>query len=130
MKTLFWSELLATIVMLMLNLLGYKLFGLEGLGLSFLGGFIFAYIQTFLIVRFKYSFTYSIDFYKIFSIQLIIAILSLIIIRSENEIPIFLIGIVFIFLSIIFSLWYLDKNTDVLASIKKNYRLNDKKNKK
>ena len=129
-KTLFWSELLATIVMLMLNLLGYKLFGLEGLGLSFLGGFIFAYIQTFLIVRFKYSFTYSIDFYKIFSIQLIIAILSLIIIRSENEIPIFLIGIVFIFLSIIFSLWYLDKNTDVLASIKKNYRLNDKKNKK
>jgi O-antigen/teichoic acid export membrane protein len=129
-KTLFISELSATLVMLVLNLLGYKYFGLEGLGLSFLGAFLFAYIQTFLIVRFKYSFIYSINFYKIFTIQLIIGTVGLIVVRCGNQIWYYLIGVVLIIISLLFSLFYLNRNTDILSIIKKKLKIKDENIKK
>ena len=40
-KTFFWSEFLGNSYLLIFNILGYKFFGLEGMGISFLIGYIF-----------------------------------------------------------------------------------------
>ena len=39
-KTFFWSEIIANSYMLLFNILGYKYFGLTGLGISFLFSYI------------------------------------------------------------------------------------------
>lgn len=117
-KTLFWSEFAATMVMLSLNLLGYRYLGLEGLGISFLIAFIYAYIQTFLVVKYKYTFSYSTDFYVIFLIQLFLGIVSFIIVKITISPWSYISGSIIIMISLFFSLQKLDKRLNFFNTIK------------
>lgn len=121
-KTLFWSELGATSVMLILNLLGYYLLGLEGLGISFFLAYLYAYIQNFLIVKIKYSFSYSHDFYKIFITQLVLGIGSFSVVKFTSGIYLYTFGIIIFIVSLIFSLKILDKKMNILSIIKEKLK--------
>lgn len=60
-----------------LNILGYYLYGLSGLGLSFALGYIIYLVQVFLISRNRYGFSFTGSFLKIFIAQLVMVCLSL-----------------------------------------------------
>jgi len=118
-KTLFWSELASTTLMLVLNLLGYHFLGLEGLGISFLLASIYAYIQTYLIVKYKYKFSYLNDFYIIFVTQLFLGVLSFIIVKFANQPWTYIFGVIIIMISSWFSFKKLDKRLSLMDSIRK-----------
>jgi O-antigen/teichoic acid export membrane protein len=101
-KVFFWVELISSIYVLTLNLLGYKLFGLDGLGISILLGYILSMFHIYLILHIKYKFSFNPEFYKIFVLQLIIGVTSLIVIKIVPDPWSYFMGLLLIF----FSTWY------------------------
>jgi O-antigen/teichoic acid export membrane protein len=67
-KLYFSNELFANIYLLFLNILGYYLFGLTGLGISLVIGYGFYLIQNYLVVKNKYGFNFSSPFLCLFLI--------------------------------------------------------------
>lgn len=121
-KVLFFSELGAILVMLSLNLLGYKFYGLEGLGISFLLAYIYAFIQNFIIVKYKYSFKYSKEFYKFFFIQLFLGILCFLTVKFYSGLWLYLLGGIIILSSSIYSIKILDEKINILNVIVKKIK--------
>lgn len=103
-KVFLWSEVSANIYLLGLNLLGYKLGGLEGLGISFMAGYLFYLIQIFAIIRIKYEFHFDKVFLKIFGIQLTNVILCFIASRYFSGFWLYFAGIALILLTSYYSI--------------------------
>lgn len=122
MKTLFWSELGATSIMLLSNILGYTYYGLEGLGISFLFAYIYAYIQNFLIVKFKYNFSYEKDFYMIFIVQLFLGIIGLLSAKVSTGVWTYILGSIIVIVASIFSLKKLDEKMNIINLIKEKFK--------
>lgn len=112
-KILFWSELSATIVLLIFNVMGYYYFKLEGLGVSFLLSYMYTYFQTYIIVKIKYSYSYSNEFYKLFLIHLILGVLSFILVKSSTQDWSILLRVIVLFISIIYSYNQLNKRLSI-----------------
>lgn len=96
-----------------LNLLGYKYFGLSGLGISFLISYIFFLIQVFLIAKFRYEFGFTNSFYKIFVLQLLLAITCLVAVKLLISPYSYIFGFILIALSSFFSYRELDKRLGI-----------------
>lgn len=120
-QTFFWSEVVANSYLLMFNILGYKYFGLSGLGFSFLIGYIFVLIQVYFIAFYKYEFNFSLTFYKIFGIQLVMGILCFVITFFVSTPLVYILGLPFILISAWYSFRELDKRMD-LKGIINTYR--------
>lgn len=112
-KTLFWTDFLSTLVMLIFNIIGYNCFGLKGLGVSFLGAFIFTFLLTYYVVKFKYSFCYSKEFFKSFLVQLVIGICCLLINKLVPKPLNYFIGLIMIGISAYYSYRELEKVIDL-----------------
>ncbi|NMH88332.1 O-antigen translocase [Flavivirga algicola] len=110
----FWSELIANVYIIIFNLIGYKYLGLNGLGISFLISYIFSLIQIYFIANYKYNFTFNLVFYKIFSFQLILGIISFLIIKFIPTPWAYIMGLPFIFVSC----WYSFKELDNRLNLK------------
>jgi O-antigen/teichoic acid export membrane protein len=117
-KTLFWTNLSSTLVMFVLNVLGYYYYKLDGLGISFLLSYLFAYIQTFIVVKYKYSFKYDSDFIKVFIVCILISLVYFILVHVCNQSITTIIGIILIFLNIAYSIFSLNKRMDIKSIIK------------
>lgn len=120
-KLFFWSELAASVYVLVFNILGYKYFGLTGLGFSFLISYILILIQVYFIANFKYDFSFSSEFYKIFGIQLLLSIICFAITMFVSSFLAYILGLPFILISVWYSFKELDKRMD-LKGIINNYR--------
>jgi len=108
-KLFFWNELVANVYVLGLNLLGYYLKGLDGLGISFMISYVLYLLQVCFLAHNKYGFKFMFEFYKIFGIQFF---LGLICFLSIKFVPIpwaYFIGIPVILLSSWYSFHELDK---------------------
>ena len=81
-KIFFWTELIANIIILGFNILGYYWGGLTGLGISFAVYFLLYLILVYLISRIKFQFEFNKTFLKIFAIQFSIAIIGLLMIKQ------------------------------------------------
>ena len=68
----FWNELIANVYMLALNIAGYYLGGLTGLGISFMVSYLLYFLQVFLLTRYYYGFKFEAQFYKIALIQFVL----------------------------------------------------------
>jgi O-antigen/teichoic acid export membrane protein len=111
-KTFFLSELAAYSYILLLNVVGYKLWGLDGLGISFLISYIIYYFQVFVIAKLKYAFSYERDFYRLFLIQLLLGLVCFILIKVRFTIsPWF--GLIIIITSLAYSFIELNKRIDL-----------------
>lgn len=119
-KLFFLNELLANFYLLFFSLVGYKIWGLNGLGISFLLTYVIYLIQVFFIAKKKYHFSFNKESLKLFTIQFILALLCFFIVRIFNGFYVYLIGTGLIS----FSLWYsfkeLDKRIGIMNIIK-NY---------
>ncbi len=68
------NEIVAKLYMLGFNIIGYATYGLEGLGISFLMGFVLYFGQVYYIAHKKYSFAFTNNFMVIYIIQLFLIV--------------------------------------------------------
>jgi len=123
-KIAFWNEFAANIYILAFNLIGYKYWGLEGIGFSFLISYIFYLLQVFFISKIKYKFGFIPEFYKIFIIQLFLVIGCFIIIKFIGNPYSYFIGSGIIIISSWYSFNELDKRLGlkgVIISLKNKF---------
>lgn len=124
-KTFFWNELITNIYLLCFNIIGYKYFGLMGLGISFLTAYILYAIQVYVILRRKYLFCFSKEFFKIFFFQFALAVACLSTTKIAEKPYTFIIGSFFIIASVYLSYKELDKRLNIKAiftEIKNKFR--------
>jgi O-antigen/teichoic acid export membrane protein len=108
-KVFFWSEIVANAYLLLFNVLGYKYFGLEGLGISFLVSYILVLIQVFIITKIKYSFSFDKVFYKVTILQLLIGLLCFGLMKTLSSPWTYILGSILIIISMLYSLRELEK---------------------
>jgi O-antigen/teichoic acid export membrane protein len=115
------NELFANSYMLLFNILGYRNFGLEGLGISFFIGYVFYFIQVAIITKIRYKFNFDLSFLKIFSVQVLFMIGCFLAVIRLEQLYAYLIGTALIILSSLYSLKELDKRLG-LATIWVSFR--------
>lgn len=121
-KLFFLNELIANSYMLIFNIIGYKLAGLEGLGISFLLGYIVYFIQVFTITKHKYSFSFSSVFYKIAGFQVLICLLCFGIMRLFSSPWTYIFGSALVIISAIYSLKELEKRIKIMEIVLKRLK--------
>lgn len=121
-KVYFWNELVAVIYTLFFNLFFYKLWGLTGMGVSFLLSYFIYWIQQITVCKLRYNYVFSFSFLKILCPQLLIAIICLICSTSDNWLIKYLLGGILIACSIVLSINILKKNVNfsIFKKIKKH----------
>jgi O-antigen/teichoic acid export membrane protein len=120
-KLYFYNELISHAYMLGLNLLGYYFLGLEGLGISFLIAYFLYFIQLLVLAGYFYQFKFTSAFYRIFGVQFLLALLCFILIKFVIIGWAYSLGLLFIFISGLYSVKELDRRLD-LKGILNNYR--------
>jgi O-antigen/teichoic acid export membrane protein len=124
-RLFFWSELIANIYTLILNLLGYYYFGLKGLGISFLAGYLIYLIQVIIIAFKKFEFKIHTGMYIIFCVQLTLTLLSFLpAILLGHKIS-YIIGSVMFLISLFYSYKELDKRLGIrliITNLKIKYK--------
>lgn len=113
-KFYFWCELLANTYMLILNVLGYMFGGLEGLGISFLLGYVFYLIQVYILTKNKYMFSFDYGLIKIFLFQFLLAVLGFLTVKFMVYPFSAYIGLILI----MFSSWYSINELDSRLGLK------------
>lgn len=117
-KLFFWNELFANIYVLALNILGYHLWGLPGMGLSFLAAYFIYLIQVFIVAKIYYDFSFTIEFKKIFLIQLLFAVPCLAVVKLTPSPYQYIFGSGIIVVSVGHALKELDKRLDLRGAVK------------
>jgi O-antigen/teichoic acid export membrane protein len=117
-KIYFFSELFSNIILLVLNILGYKYLGLKGLGISFLISYLISLVQVFLIIKKYFSFSFELEFLKIFTINLILSSLCLLILFFTTNIIAYFLGLLLITISIVYSIFQLNKRVNIRTLFK------------
>ena len=108
-KLFFWNELIWILYTLGLNLLGYYLMGLTGLGISFMISYVLYLTQVFVLSKIKYEFLFDLTFVRIFTIQLLLAISCFVVVEIVEKPYSHFIGVGLIFISTFYSYKELDK---------------------
>lgn len=121
-KLFFWNELITNIYMLGLNIIGYYLMGLTGLGISFTITYFIYLVQVYYISKMKFAFSFSNSFVKIFNIQLGIAILAFFAVRYLIHPYQYLIGVILIMISSWYSINELNKRINLFSLINKHLK--------
>ena len=116
-KLFFWNELMASSYELCFNIIGYRLAGLDGLGISFLVGFFVYSLQVFILAKNKYGFSFTKDFYQIFCFQLLIGVLCFILVKVSVGYTSYVLGMPLILSSCLYSLWKINKKIDIMSFI-------------
>ena len=121
MKTFLTNEITVTVYSLLLSILGYYLGGLKGLGIAFSVKFALYALQVFLVAHVKYQYRPSIGFLKIFLVQFLLMIIVLTGMVLLDGMMSWLLGVLMIFLSGIYSLYGLNKRMDLTTVIKTKF---------
>lgn len=118
-KNYFWNELFANIYMLLLNIAGYYFGGLEGLGISFLIGYILYYIQVYLIIKYLYGFKISREHIVFFSTMLAFGLSAFLLVKMAQPIYYYAIGSILIIVTLALSVKHLDRKLHFLKNFKR-----------
>lgn len=108
-KLFLWNELFTNVYLLVINILGYKYGGLNGLGVSFFIAYILYFIQVYFVAKIKFEFKLSKSLVRILIIQFSIGIICFLIVKFSSSFITFGFGSVMILISGAFSLFELNK---------------------
>ena len=117
-KVFIINEVTQNIYTLVLNLIGYKMMGLTGLGISFLISQLLYLIQVYVVANVKYNFSFGKSFVKYYSGQSILVVLSFVGGYIFNEILYYIFGIILIIFSFGISIKGLDEKMGLINVIK------------
>jgi O-antigen/teichoic acid export membrane protein len=124
-KLFFWSELTFNGIFLILTIVAYILFGLEGIGIAFVLLYILYFIAMYIITKKKYGITFKKNFAKQFMFQFILCLLCFLAVYIKGYPFAYIVGIVIFIISGIYSLKKLDKAMDLKQTLSKfiaNYK--------
>ena len=111
------NEVISNSITLALNIWGYRIYGLLGLGVSFSLSYLIYLIQVYIIAKVKYHFSFSLGFIRLFFIQLFLfaSCLVLVIESSSRHFVFYCLSILLIILSLVFSLKEINKRTGIVS---------------
>jgi len=112
-KLFLYSELLSNSYILILSIIGYKYFGLDGLGISFMATYVLSLIQLYIIARGKYEFRFSKSFYRVFTVQIVLGLVCFFIAKFVASPWSYCIGAIFVILSVWNSFIEMDKRLGI-----------------
>lgn len=112
------NEVFAKLYILILNIAGYYFAGLQGLGISFLLGYTLYFIQVLYLSYKRYGFTFKSGFVCIFSIQLLLLIVSFVISISTESFCRYILGCSIVLVSCIHSFVGLEKRIGIFEIIR------------
>jgi O-antigen/teichoic acid export membrane protein len=115
-------EIISGIVMLLLNLFFYYLYGLNGLGISFIISYLIGMAFSYFILKWKYHFDFPKEFLKIFLITYIFIIVSFLTVFIPGTIYRYLSGIIILTLITMFSLFKLNDLMDIRSYISSRFK--------
>ena len=118
-KVYFWNELTSNVYNLLLSIIGYKLFGLTGLGIAFFLSYLITLIQVMLIMKMRHDFFFNIKFIEIFLYQFAIAMITFILMLNLNSSVKYFLGNILVCISLWISYKELDKRIGLKNLIKK-----------
>lgn len=99
--------------------LGFRFWGLSGLGVAYALTYLVYSIQVYVIANHRYGFTFSPSFRKEYSIQLFLAILCLLAVLLPINWMKFLFGGIVLFVSVVVSYKGLDNRLDISSFLKR-----------
>ncbi|MCE5206335.1 MAG: O-antigen translocase [Porphyromonadaceae bacterium] len=117
-KLFFWNEFVGSVYSLIINMMGYYLGGLTGLGFSFLISYILYCIQVFIIAKIKYDFSFHKEVVTLFLIQFLLALVSFIVVNLIEYPYSYLPGIMLIAISSWYSFRELEKRIGIREMIR------------
>lgn len=118
-KVFFISEVLSNSYLLAFSYFGYKLFGLEGLGISFLLTYMLSLMQVFLIARFRYQFLFGKHFLFLFALLFLICLACFLSNRFLMSPYNYIIEFCLVVISVLFSFKELDKRLNLKSMVLK-----------
>lgn len=118
-KLFFWNELSVNLYGLLLNILGYYFFGLEGLGVSFFLIYFLYLFQVFLVCKKRYNFVFQAKFLVIAIQQFSIGVICFSINRYMENPYAYIFGFLGCLLSVGLSLRVLNHMFDLKSIINK-----------
>jgi O-antigen/teichoic acid export membrane protein len=118
-KLYFLNEIIFNAYFLILNIIGFYYLGLKGLGLAFLLSYSIYIIQLYYVANNQFDFSFNSNVYKIFGYQLIFGVSSLLTILILKAPYTYIIGVIFILFSSIYSYKQLDKLLDLKSYLNK-----------
>jgi len=121
-KHLFWNELIANAYLLLLNIGGYYLDGLRGLGISFLVGYLLHFLQIYFFTKKKYGFALENKVIVSFFTVLVIGVLCFLTVNSFQQLQAYLIGGILVIGVAGFSFYRLNEKTDMLKILRDKLR--------
>lgn len=113
-KAFFWNELFAQVVSASLNISFYAIWGLNGLGASFLVSYVLYLVQVYFVTRIRYGYQYDRTILKVFFPQFIIALFLFLSVALLPSVYKYLIG----FPLVVFSFWLSYKELNNRVDIK------------
>ncbi|MCQ4872509.1 O-antigen translocase [Butyricimonas paravirosa] len=117
-KVFFWNEFSAVVYTFILNIVGYQMAGLTGLGISFCISFLVYFIQVIIVCGKRYGYKMEKKIVRIFSVQLILSTVCVIVkVLSPNLVSYPVGSIIFLVLTF-YSYRELDKILDIKRYIK------------
>ena len=123
-KLYFYKEIVSIIILLSCNIAGYYLWGLEGLGISFLIGFIFVYLYVYWMVYTKYEFRFTKGYYQIFISQFLLCVVAFLMAYFIKFPFAYYTGTILFFVTGWISFREIDKRMDVMQLIRKRMKKN------
>lgn len=118
------TEVVFSLLLLLMSVFGYIEGGLTGVGISYLVYYIIYLIGVKLVTSKKYKFRFTYQFYKVFFISIVLCAISYLAINISDNTLKYTIMFVMIITSSIFSVITLDKETDLVQSIKNKLKKN------
>jgi O-antigen/teichoic acid export membrane protein len=110
-------EIVSGIIILILNLLFYYLYGLNGLGVSFILTYLFGVIFSYFVLKWKYNFDFPKKFYMSFFITYGFVATSFLTILITTPVYRYLASIIVLVLASLFSLLKLNELMDLKSFI-------------
>jgi O-antigen/teichoic acid export membrane protein len=118
-KLFFMQDLILNIVILILNVVGYSIWRLDGIGISFFISYILYFILVIVLVYKYYLVKFRPIFWKLFIIQLGLTFLAFLISYMENRILVYGLIVALFMLSAGYSLYELNKKIELKALVNK-----------
>lgn len=115
-KIFFWSELISTVYIFTFNILGYKYFGLTGIGYAFIIIYFIHTIQIFLTARFYYNFKFDNNLLRIFLIATLLITTQFFIIQIPNIYYKYIMGLIMFSFSCYYSFKEFNNKTQIFKS--------------
>ena len=115
------NETIAKLYFFVLNIIGYKFGGLEGLGIAFALSYFIYTIQVYAIAHVKYGFQYSLEFLRLFLLMLVFVMITIVLCKLPLAYR-YSLGSLMVIISLMTSYKILDKKMNVGQLIRAKLR--------